>query len=379
MIKAESLTRKYGSVVAVDDVSFQIEHGEIVGLLGHNGAGKTTIMKMLTGFLEPSGGRASIDGRDVWDNRVDVEKSIGYLPENCPIYPEMIVIDYLDYAATLRGVPEDKKVERIRYAIQKTRLSEMAEKPISNLSRGYRQRLGVAQAILNSPKILILDEPTNGLDPSQILEMRSLIKELAENATVLISTHILQEVQAVCGRVIIINRGKLALDGAMAALRASDRLVVATDAKPERANAVLNKLENVEVLNSKENGDQFVYTLELSGSQSAEIAPKVARALVENDMLLFALQPQSRDLETIFGEITSSGSTAVAANGDSATAETSRNGESATPIAVTSSSEAVTESGSSEGATESSPAKTATESGDNEDSAKETEGGNKSE
>ncbi|MBZ0190009.1 MAG: ABC transporter ATP-binding protein, partial [Candidatus Obscuribacterales bacterium] len=215
MIKTEALTRTYETVKAVDNVSFEIAHGQIVGLLGHNGAGKTTIMKMITGFIEPSSGSIEIDGLKIDSDREQIQKKIGYLPENCPLYPEMNVIDFLDYAANLKGLSETKKTDAIRTAIHKTNLGTVAEKQVNTLSRGYRQRLGVAQAILNEPKILILDEPTNGLDPSQIQEMRNLIKDLARNATLVISTHILQEVQATCDRVILIKKGVVAVDASM--------------------------------------------------------------------------------------------------------------------------------------------------------------------
>ncbi|MEZ4544484.1 MAG: ABC transporter ATP-binding protein [Cyanobacteriota/Melainabacteria group bacterium] len=214
MIKAEDLTRKYGDLVAVDTASFQIEHGEIVGLLGHNGAGKTTIMKMITGFIEPTAGKLTVDGLDICEDRSRIQKKIGYLPENCPLYPEMTVADYLVYAASLKGLEGAEANSSIAQAIHRTRLTDVAAQRINTLSRGYRQRLGVAQAILGSPRIYILDEPTNGLDPSQILEMRALIKELAQKATVVVSTHI-PEVEATCHRVIIVQGGKVALDSTM--------------------------------------------------------------------------------------------------------------------------------------------------------------------
>jgi len=173
MIKVERLTRRYGELVAVDDVSFDIDHGEVVGLLGHNGAGKTTIMKMLTGFLEPTSGSIKIDNYDIGVDTRAVQARIGYLPENCPVYPEMTVIDYLDYQASLHGLGEDKKSGAIARAIRRTSLQDKAAQPIHTLSRGYRQRVGVAQAILHQPDIVILDEPTNGLDPTQILHMRA--------------------------------------------------------------------------------------------------------------------------------------------------------------------------------------------------------------
>ena len=307
MIKAESLTRKYGSTIAVDRVSFQIEHGQVVGLLGHNGAGKTTIMKMLTGYLEPTEGAVSIDGVEVAENRLLIQKNTGYLPENCPVYPDMVVLDYLDYIANLRGVPNAIRDERIMYAVEKTRLRDVAMQRVNTLSRGYRQRLGVAQAILNSPRILILDEPTNGLDPSQIQEMRRLIKELAENATVVISTHIMQEVQAVCDRVIIINRGKVALDASMPELRRSNRLLVAVDQGQERAEQILAELPNVKIVGVKVGEEQNQFTLETGDATASDTAPSVARAFVNSGSALFSLQPQVRDLETIFGEITAAG------------------------------------------------------------------------
>ena len=208
MIRVDALTRTYGDLTAVDQVSFEIGTGEIVGLLGHNGAGKTTIMKMLTGYLEPTGGSIEIDGLDINTERQAVQQRIGYLPENDPLYYEMTVIDYLDYAATLHGVPDAERFDRIREAIVKTELSSRATDTIGTLSRGFCQRVGVAQAILHHPRLLILDEPTNGLDPTQVQHMRDLIRVLAEHATVILSTHILQEVQAVCSRVIIIHDGR---------------------------------------------------------------------------------------------------------------------------------------------------------------------------
>jgi ABC-2 type transport system ATP-binding protein len=305
MITAQNLTRNYGPVVAVDDVSFEIGDGEIVGLLGHNGAGKTTIMKMLTGFLEPASGSVTINGYDIQSERRRAQSYIGYLPENCPLYPEMTVVEFLDYAAELKGIPDADRAAAIKGAILATELTEKAMEPISNLSRGYRQRVGVAQAILHSPKIVILDEPTNGLDPSQIKQMRSLIKQLATNATVMISTHILQEVSAICGRVIIINRGKLALDSSLSDLRRGGRLRLVTNASKTVIDPIMSRLDllkGVEMLPSQ--GDANVYGLLLNGRSPEEVAPKVARAINDNGLELFALHPEQRDLESVFAEIT---------------------------------------------------------------------------
>ncbi len=305
MIVARNLTRNYGSFAAVDDVSFSIKEGEIVGLLGHNGAGKTTIMKMLTGFLEPTAGSVTINGYDIENQREDAQTYIGYLPENCPLYPEMTVVEFLNYAAELKNILLDERPSAIREAISATELTDKAMAPIASLSRGYRQRVGVAQAILHKPKIIILDEPTNGLDPSQIKQMRSLVKQLAEHATVMISTHILQEVAAICGRVIIINRGKLALDSTITDLRGGGRLRLVTNGARNVIEPLilgLNLISSLEELTPQ--GSANAYGLNLNGHSAEEVAPRVSRAINERGLDLFALYPEQRDLETVFAEIT---------------------------------------------------------------------------
>ena len=229
MIKVNSLFRNYGDFKAVDDVSFEINKGEVVGLLGHNGAGKTTIMKMMTGYLEPTSGSIEVDQLQIDTDTRAIQARIGYLPENCPVWPEMTVIDYLKYQAHLHGVAKVKIQSAVADAIRRTSLKEKATSSIQTLSRGYRQRVGVAQAILHSPDIIILDEPTNGLDPTQLFQMRELIRELAKTATVILSTHILQEVQAVCERVLIMRDGKLVVDSLIADLQSGRQLRLAID------------------------------------------------------------------------------------------------------------------------------------------------------
>jgi len=305
MIKVEELTRTYGDLTAVDHVSFEIGRGEIVGLLGHNGAGKTTIMKMLTGYLEPTSGAVTIDGLDIATHRAEVQRRIGYLPENDPLYPEMTVIDYLDYAASLHGVAEEDRPARIREAIEKTELTAKAADAIGTLSRGYRQRVGVAQAILHDPNLLILDEPTNGLDPTQVQHMRDLVRNLAEHATIIVSTHILQEVQATCDRVIIVRNGRKALDAKMDELRAGRRLLVAVDAAPERAVALFNTvpgIRSVEALSDDGPGHRYALDVGDQG-EPTDTAPVVANRVTAEGLKLFALQAERRNLETIFGEI----------------------------------------------------------------------------
>jgi ABC-2 type transport system ATP-binding protein len=305
MIVAKDLTRKYGSFTAVDTVSFEIPDGQIVGLLGHNGAGKTTIMKMLTGFLEPTSGSVTIDGHDVETDRGAAQALIGYLPENCPLYPEMTVIDFLDYAAELRGVSAAERPGALREAIAATELGEKATAPISSLSRGFRQRVGVAQAILHRPKIIILDEPTNGLDPTQIGHMRALIKRLAKTATVMLSTHILQEIQAVADRVIVIHRGRKALDSSLADIRQGGRLRLVTNGAPDVVEPLLGALETVHGFERlSASGQGHSYGIRLNGDPAEVVAPRVARAVLDKGLDLYALAPEQRDLETVFAEIT---------------------------------------------------------------------------
>lgn len=298
MIQVRSLTRRYGDLVAVDDVSFGIGRGEVVGLLGHNGAGKTTVMKMLTGFLEPTAGAIRIDGLDMDQARSAIQARIGYLPENCPVWPEMTVVDYLDYQAALHHVPEGKRANAIARAISRARLAEKALAQISTLSRGYRQRVGVAQAILHSPAIIILDEPTNGLDPHQIREMRGLIAELARESTVIVSSHILQEVQAVCERVLIMNRGRLVLDARLDELQAGRRLLVSVGGDAREALAKVVGVRGVERRTDAQGHVVFAVDAD------AELAPALADAVHAAGMKLFGLQAERRDLETVFAEVT---------------------------------------------------------------------------
>jgi len=308
MIQVERLSRSYDSFRAVAEVSFAIGHGEVLGLLGHNGAGKTTIMKMLTGFLEPSAGSIRIDGQDIETRRLAVQSLIGYLPENCPLYPEMTVIDYLDYQAGLHGVPAAQRPGLIRRAIARTWLEAKALEPIATLSRGYRQRVGVAQAILHRPKLLILDEPTNGLDPAQIQQMRTLIRDLAREATVILSTHILQEVQAVCDRVLILRAGALVLDACLADLNRTRQLSLVVDGSPAAVEPLLRTIPAIAAIQHRPTtADRHEYLLDLDPGAAANdplaIAPQVARAVTHGGCHLFTLQPRTRDLETLFREL----------------------------------------------------------------------------
>jgi ABC-2 type transport system ATP-binding protein len=295
MIDVENLSRAYGDFRAVDSVSFQIPDGQIVGLLGHNGAGKTTIMKMLSGYLEPSAGSITIAGMDLAVETRAVQQTLGYLPENLPIYADMGVADYLHFAATLKGLAGQQLKDSVRRVVRDTQLQGKLIDPIATLSRGYRQRVGVAQAILGSPSVLILDEPTNGLDPNQTQHMRDLITALSETATVILSTHIMQEVDAICDRVLILRDGQLALDETLATLRSAGSLRVKTDLSGARLQELLPTF-------SITSRNDHLHIELAAGSNFEATAAQVAHAVISNGGQLFQLSPDIRDLETVFRE-----------------------------------------------------------------------------
>ena len=303
MISVSNLSRSYGSTLAVDNVSFEITNGEVVGLLGHNGAGKTTIMKMITGFIEPSSGSVEVDGLVLGESTVGIQKKIGYLPENCPVWPEMRVTDYLIYQAKLHLVEEAMIGSLVSEAIEKTRLTEKATARIDTLSRGYRQRVGVAQALLPKPDILILDEPTNGLDPNQILQMRELIKELAKSSTVIVSTHVLQEVQAICERVLIMRGGQLVLDSKIKDLQSENKIILNFQPSESDVTTMLSESPLVKKVEQVQNGETTSLRVEV---QKAEI-PSLVRSLVSAGANIESIMPEKRTLETVFAEVSTEG------------------------------------------------------------------------
>ena len=303
MISVSNLSRSYGSTLAVDNVSFEITNGEVVGLLGHNGAGKTTIMKMITGFIEPSSGSVEVDGLVLGENTVGIQKKIGYLPENCPVWPEMRVTDYLIYQAKLHLVEEARIGSLVSEAIEKTRLTEKATARIDTLSRGYRQRVGVAQALLHKPDILILDEPTNGLDPNQILQMRELIKELAKSSTVIVSTHVLQEVQAICERVLIMRGGQLVLDSKIKDLQSENKIIFNFQPSESDVITMLSESPLVKKVEEVQNSETTSLRVEV---QKEEI-PSLIRSLVSAGANIESIMPEKRTLETVFAEVSTEG------------------------------------------------------------------------
>ena len=303
MISVSNLSRSYGSTLAVDDVSFKITNGEVVGLLGHNGAGKTTIMKMITGFIEPSSGSVEVDGLVLGESTVGIQRKIGYLPENCPVWPEMRVTDYLIYQAKLHLVEGAMIGSLVSEAIEKTRLTEKATARIDTLSRGYRQRVGVAQALLHKPDILILDEPTNGLDPNQILQMRELIKELAKSSTVIVSTHVLQEVQAICERVLIMRGGQLVLDSKIKDLQSENKIIFNFQPSKSDVTTMLSESPLVKKVEEVQNSETTSLRVEV---QKAEI-PSLVRSLVSAGANIESIMPEKRTLETVFAEVSTEG------------------------------------------------------------------------
>ena len=249
MIEVQHLTKQYGRVTAVNDISFRVERGEILGFLGPNGAGKTTTMRILTGYMPATDGKAVVAGFDVFDQPIEAKRRTGYLPETPPLYPDMTVKEYLDFVAKVKGVPAAGRRERIRQVMERVRIADMADRLCSKLSKGYRQRVGLAQAIIHNPDVLILDEPTAGLDPKQIIETRNLIKELAGDHTIILSTHILPEVSQTCERVVIINKGRVVAEDTphnlTARLRGSETLYVQVDANGADAAAALQRIPGV--------------------------------------------------------------------------------------------------------------------------------------
>jgi len=308
MIQTEKVSRAFGSFLAVDDVSFSIEKGEIVGLLGPNGAGKTTTMRMITGFLQPSSGTILIDGKDLASDPEAAKRRIGYMPESAPLYSDMIVEDYLRYVAEVQGVDPDEKVPRLAALCG---LVDVMHKNIGELSRGYRQRVGLAHSLIHDPEILILDEPTSGLDPNQIIEVRNLIKEIGKTRTVIISTHILSEVEMLCDRVIIISRGKIVADSPTAELRARyahrASLRLAVSGCDERAlTSALSACKGVAGVSPAE-GESGLVTALVSIEGDAEIRPDVFRAVAERGWTIYEMALETNSLEDVFRALTTGG------------------------------------------------------------------------
>ena len=309
MIEVSHLTRQFGRTTAVSNVSFSIQSSEVVGLLGPNGAGKTTIMRMLSGFLEPTTGSVTVNGENLGQNAYSIQRQLGYLPENLPIYPEMMVADYMDYVATIKGIEKAERSRAIREALISTEMTHHALDTIGKLSRGQKQRVGVAQAVLGRPRFLILDEPTNGLDPHQTEQMRSLIGQLSRRATIILSTHIMQEVEAVCDRVLILRNGQLALDQPLENLHSSGHMVLRTDRTGGDLNTLLNRLPQlVSVQHSLTEDGRCEYHLQLrEGADMDTAAGNISQCVLQSGARLYQLENQSRHLDDVFREVIDDG------------------------------------------------------------------------
>jgi ABC-2 type transport system ATP-binding protein len=299
MIEIKNVVRKYGDTTAVRGVSLSIGRGEVVGLLGHNGAGKTTLMKMLTGFLEPTSGEIQVGGHDLVNDRAAAQRMIGYLPENAPLYPEMLVQEYLLLMAELRGVPADKRVAAAGRAGAATGLHQHMVQPISTLSKGYRQRVGLAQAILHQPAVLVLDEPTNGLDPVQIQLIRDLIRKLAQNTTIILSTHIMQEVEAVCERVLVMIDGVLAADQPLQKLLVTGEIRMSVMGATDVAQR-LERVPGVRAVRPLGPDPALPGFDQLSIDAPASSAPDIAAAAAGAGWRVGALTPAYQTLDAVF-------------------------------------------------------------------------------
>lgn len=301
-IAIDKLSKNYGRIQALSGVSFKIEPGEVIGLLGPNGAGKTTLMKILTGYLEPDGGEAKVHGIDVVADPLAAQRRIGYLPESAPLYGEMLVQEYLEMMAAMRGVPVERRRDRMRHAIRATGLSDRVTQPISTLSKGFRQRVGIAQAIIHEPDVLILDEPTTGLDPAQIAEIRDLIVGLAKKSTVLLSTHILSEVEATCERVLVIMAGQLRADAKLAELRSANAAVVAIETAASGVADLLRKIAGVSAVEQLgAAGDLTRWRVTSSGAD--ELCPAMFEALRGTRWKVGELRPEPKTLERVFRDL----------------------------------------------------------------------------
>lgn len=304
MIEVKELCKEYGNLKAIENVTFSIKKGDVVGFLGPNGAGKSTTMKIITGFMAPSSGSASIAGFDVFENPIEVKKRIGYLPEIPPVYSDMFVRDYLKYVAKLKQVDKTKINSFVDRAIEKTNLNAVSTRLIHNLSKGFKQRVGIAQAIVSDPEVLILDEPTVGLDPKQVAEIRDLIKELKGQHTIILSTHILPEVQATCERVVIINKGKIVAQDTIQNLssleKGQGRIFIKLRKEIQDLGSLLKDVAGVLEVDSGANKKEW----KIGYKGDEEIIDQLSSKIVSNGLGLIELSPSKVDLEDVFLKLT---------------------------------------------------------------------------
>ena len=321
MIEVQHLTKRYGPFTAVDDVSFRAERGEILGFLGPNGAGKTTTMRILTGYMPATDGKAMVGGYDVQEQPIEAKRRTGYLPETPPLYPDMTVRDYLDFCARIKGVPRAERTSRVNSAMERTRITDVARRHCGKLSKGYKQRVGLAQALLHNPDVLILDEPTAGLDPKQIIETRQLIKQLGGDHTIILSTHILPEVSQTCNRVVIINRGRVVAvdspENLTGRLRGSETMFLQVDsagADPIDVLKLIPGVTQIRIADSK----GTVRGIEVESESGRDVRRELAAAVVNRGWGLLELRPMRMSLEEIFLHLTTEDATVASPDARSA-------------------------------------------------------------
>ena len=304
MIQVENLVKSYNGFLAVDNISFEVKKGQILGFLGPNGAGKTTTMKILTAYMPPSSGKVVIDGLDVINESKKIREKIGYLPEHAPIYADMNVVDYLQFVSEVRKIPKGERTKAIKRVVEMCGLGAMISKDIGELSKGYRQRVGLAQSMIHNPDILILDEPTTGLDPNQIIEIRNLIREIGKEKTVIFSTHILQEVTATCDQVMIVNKGKIVANGTPDELQANakGKGLVRIEMKDghEGLEAKLSEIYGVNRIAKDEEENKYV----LETEKDVDVREAIFRSAVENNWTLLGMSKYETSLEDVFRELT---------------------------------------------------------------------------
>jgi gliding motility-associated transport system ATP-binding protein len=308
-ITVSNLTKKFGTQRAVDNISFEVHTGEILGFLGPNGAGKTTTMKIITCYMAPNDGDVKVNGLSIHDDQEKIKKQIGYLPENNPLYNEMPVLEYLEFVAQLQNVPNDKIQDRIVEMVHVCGLDIEKHKKIGELSKGYKQRVGLAQAMIHDPEILILDEPTSGLDPNQIVEIRELIRKIGKQKTVILSTHILPEVEATCDRILIINNGKIVADGTADMLRnraQGEEILKVQIAEPENRDEVFSALKQIESVSLVDFDKEIRNTFIVTSKENSTSRKDIFYMCVKNNWVLSEMTPIETKLEDIFRELTTS-------------------------------------------------------------------------
>lgn len=304
MIQVDDLHKAFGRVTAIDGLSFRVGEGEIVGFLGPNGAGKTTTMRLLTGYLSADSGRVEIDGVNVESGKKEMQRIIGYLPENNPLYPEMLVKELMEFYGRLVDLSRDEYRKGLDFVVEAMNIGDVYYRPIKELSKGYKQRVGMAAALLHDPKVVIMDEPTEGLDPNQRSEIRGLIQDLAKKRTIILSTHVMGEAQALANRLVIINRGKLVADGSLDEIARDKKHGVEVEIEGTDVERAIRRVKTIKVNGVKKVGKKNRWVVDLTGVKGGQVQPEIAKLAAKNRWIIWKLVEEERNLEDVFGELT---------------------------------------------------------------------------